>query len=83
MGWCRAAEAQPLVAFITVLLFLSILGVYLAAGLVFAVWFAFAGVQRLDPVAEEAGPGFRLMVIPGAAALWPLLIRKLVSGGQA
>lgn len=65
------------------LLFLSVLGVYLAVGLVFAVWFAFAGAQRLDAVAEEAGPGFRLMVIPGAAALWPLLISKLVRGGRA
>jgi hypothetical protein len=47
---------------------------YAVAGAVFALLFVAFGIQRVDPVAEHAPIGFRLMVAPGAAALWPLLL---------
>jgi hypothetical protein len=59
------------------------LGVYLALGAAFAVAFAIAGVQRIDPAARGAGWGFRLIILPGAAALWPLLLRRWLSGDTA
>ncbi len=49
---------------------------YATAGLLFALVFAAFGVQRVDPAARGAGLGFRLLVIPGAAAFWPLLLWK-------
>ena len=47
---------------------------YGLAGLVFAIAFVTMGIQRVDSVAEHAPLAFRLIVLPGAAALWPLLL---------
>jgi len=55
-------------------------GVYLAVGLVFAVAFVARGIEQLDPRAREATRGFRLIVLPGAAALWPLLLARWLGG---
>ena len=52
------------------------LGMYALIGFVFALAFVTRGIERVDPAARETGVGFRLLVIPGAAALWPLLLRK-------
>jgi hypothetical protein len=48
-------------------------GAYVATGAFFAVAFAAWGVSRVDPVARGCTPGFRLIILPGATALWPLL----------
>ena len=53
--------------------FVAALAVYGLAGAVFAVAFVLFGIHRIDPVAEHTPFGFRLIVIPGVAALWPLL----------
>jgi len=50
--------------------------VYIACGLVFAPFFVWRGVGRVDPAAKSAGLGFRLIVLPGVAALWPALLRR-------
>lgn len=55
---------------------------YFTVGLLFGVHFAFGGAARIDPVATEATWGFRVLVIPGAAALWPLLLPRVVRGQQ-
>jgi hypothetical protein len=52
----------------------SALTSYLAVGVLFAVAFAFAGVGRIDPLARQGTVGFRLLILPGAAAFWPLLL---------
>lgn len=52
------------------------LAVYALAGAVFAAAFVLYGIHRVDPAAADAPAGFRLIVIPGAAALWPLLLRR-------
>lgn len=46
---------------------------YAALGLLFAVAFALRGAARIDPDAAHGTWGFRLLILPGAAALWPLL----------
>jgi hypothetical protein len=51
-------------------------GLYAAVGVLFAIAFVVKGVERVDPVAAGAGWGFRLLILPGAAALWPLLLRR-------
>ncbi len=54
------------------------LELYLALGLVFAVPFAWSWAARLDPLAGRGTTGFRLLIVPGAAALWPLLVARVV-----
>ena len=51
-------------------------GIYAAVGLLFAIAFVTKGVARVDSMAAGAGWGFRLLILPGAAALWPLLLRR-------
>jgi hypothetical protein len=62
---------------------LAIAATYAGAGLLFGLAFVFAGVGRIDPVAAGSGIGFRLLILPGAAALWPLLLVKWVRGRKA
>jgi len=50
---------------------------YLLIGLGFAAGFAFRWSGRLDPVARDGSPGFRVLIIPGAALLWPWLAVRL------
>lgn len=47
---------------------------YAAAGAIFAVLFAWRGAGTLDPAARAGTLGFRLLIVPGSAALWPLLL---------
>jgi len=54
----------------------GILAVYGFIGLVFAAAFVTLGIHRVDPVATHAPIGFRLIVFPGVAALWPLLLGR-------
>jgi membrane protein implicated in regulation of membrane protease activity len=63
--------------------FLIILGLYLAGGFLFAVPFVFIGVQKIDPRAAHGSWGFRLLIFSGAAALWPLLLRRWLKGVPA
>ena len=60
--------------------FLILLGVYLAGGLMFAIPFALFGVRKIDPHAARGSWGFRLLIIPGTMAFWPLLLRRWMRG---
>lgn len=53
---------------------------YALIGVAFAAAFVSAGIQRIDPQARGSGLGFRLIVLPGAAALWPLLLSRWMRG---
>jgi hypothetical protein len=53
-------------------------GLYLLVGAGFAVPFAIRWAGRLDPVAASATIGFRVLLLPGATLLWPLLTWKLL-----
>ncbi len=53
---------------------------YLAAGVLFAIPFAARLVNRLDPEAAEGSRGFRLIIVPGVIMLWPIMLRRLISG---
>ena len=52
------------------------LAVYASLGLVFAVPFVWLGVQRLDSEAQGSGIGFRLLILPGVAAFWPMFLYR-------
>ena len=62
--------------------FVTGLAWYAAAGVAFAIAFLAVGVARVDSQARGAGLGFRLIVFPGIAALWPVLLVRWVRGGE-
>lgn len=51
-----------------------LLGVYFVLGLLFAIAFILRIAPRLDPAAREGSWGFRLIILPAAVALWPVLL---------
>lgn len=57
-------------------LLVMVAGAYTLAGLLFAVPFAWRGAGALEAVAREATLGFRLLILPGAATLWPILLYR-------
>ena len=58
--------------------------IYLVPGLLFAIVFVTRGAAAVDADARGSGSAFRLMILPGAALLWPyLLTRWMKSGGAA
>jgi hypothetical protein len=46
---------------------------YALVGIISAVWFVTLGVGRADDVARGGTWGFRVLIFPGSAALWPVL----------
>jgi hypothetical protein len=46
---------------------------YALAGLLFGVWFVTTRLGRFDPAARGTSVWFRLLLLPGCVALWPLL----------
>jgi len=49
---------------------------YAIVGLLFSLAFAWKGAAAVDPVATHATIGFRLLLLPGAALLWPVLAHR-------
>ena len=52
------------------------LAMYASLGLVFAVPFVWLGVQLVDSEAQGSGIGFRLLILPGVAAFWPMFLYR-------
>lgn len=46
---------------------------YAAIGTLFGVLFVWRGVDRIDAAANGAPWPFRLLILPGVVALWPML----------
>ena len=56
--------------------FVYALETYAGLGLILAVPFVWFGVQRVDSEAQGSGVGFRLLILPGVAALWPMFLYR-------
>lgn len=54
----------------------SIAAAYLALGVAFASAFVIWGVAAIDPDARGMPWLARLLIVPGVAALWPLMLWK-------
>jgi hypothetical protein len=54
---------------------------HLVVGAVFAAVFLGKWVGILDPAARQGTVGFRLLVFPGVAMLWPLFVLRLAQRG--
>jgi hypothetical protein len=55
---------------------LTVAGAYILAGVIFAIPFAWRGAGAVEPVAREGTWGFRLLILPGSATLWPYLLYR-------
>jgi hypothetical protein len=55
-----------------------LVAIYIWTGILFAIAFVAIGAARLDPAAKGSSWGFRLVILPGAAALWPWLLARWV-----
>ncbi|MCK6485752.1 MAG: hypothetical protein HUU22_10730 [Phycisphaerae bacterium] len=51
----------------------QLVAAYLAVGLLVALPFVARGVVRVDPAATGASWRFRLLILPAATALWPVV----------
>ena len=58
----------------------TLLGAYAAAGIFFAAVFLILGITEVDPISKGSGIGFRLIILPGVAALWPLMLTLWIQG---
>ena len=56
-------------------LLLDVIAAYAAVGVGVALVFVVFGLSRVLPGAS-ATAGARLLLLPGAAALWPLILRR-------
>lgn len=57
-------------------LILSVVASYAGAGLLVSIAFVCFAVERVDHGARGAPMAFRIAIIPGCAALWPLILMK-------
>ena len=56
------------------------LAIYAGLGLLFAMPFVWFGVQPVDSEAQGSGVGFRLLILPGVAAFWPMFLYRWTRG---
>jgi hypothetical protein len=71
---CRLIQNDAMIATLLILA-----GLYLACGLVFAIPFVLVGVKQIDPHALHGSWGFRLLIVPGTMAFWPLLFCRWIN----
>ena len=62
--------------------FVNLASAYAALGVLFAVVFVTAGIGSVDPVAKGSSIGFRIIILPGVAALWPVLLLQWMGKGR-
>ena len=65
-----------------IIVVLVLIGVYAVIGVIFAVAFVAAGLTRIDDAAKSSTLAFKLLIFPGAAALWPVLLIRWLSVGK-
>lgn len=65
---------------ITVTWLVMLIGIYFVAGIVAAVPIVLFGITRMDPAARGSSRLFRLTILPGVIAFWPLLLRRWLTG---
>ena len=53
---------------------------YLGVGLLLALWLITGRLKRVDPVAAGGGWGFRMLILPGLTALWPVFLMRMLKG---
>jgi hypothetical protein len=60
-------------------LLVTLATIYFVCGVAFGVPFVLRGVNRVDAAAHGSSLAFRLLLLPGTIALWPVMVRKWLS----
>ena len=60
-----------------------VIAAYFAIGLVFSIYFFLSGAKRLDKGIKASPWTTRLILIPGAIAMWIFLIPKLFKNSNS
>ena len=55
---------------------LTIVGIYLALGIIFSIAFLWKGIAKVDDGANETGVIFKMLLFPGLVAFWVYFLRK-------
>lgn len=61
---------------------MGLMGVYLGIGLLFSVPFVLKGAAAIDEGAKQGNWLFQVLIVPGTAVFWPLLLKRWVKGEQ-
>jgi hypothetical protein len=61
---------------------LDLTTVYLAAGFLFAIIFVVKGIIKVDEMTRGSSWIFRVIIIPGTAVFWPLLLKRWISASK-
>lgn len=61
---------------------LDVLAAYVAAGIITAVPFVSIGIARVLPHPAPVTLGARLLLVPGAVALWPVVLHRWAMAGR-
>ena len=54
------------------------LALYLALGILFAIYFAFVGAPKIDPLLGASKKSVRFLLLPGVVTTWPFLLKSLL-----
>lgn len=60
--------------------FVGLFEAYALVGLVFACFFVSLGVQKVDSEARRSTLGFRILILSGVAAFWPMFLARWFRG---
>ena len=58
----------------------GLVGLYAGIGVLFAIPFVLVGAAKIDPSVAKTTWAFRLLILPGSAAFWPLLAKRWFGG---
>ncbi len=56
---------------------------YLAVGAIFGLFYGLLLAGRLEPAARGAPAAFRLIIMPAAALMWPMLLIRLLTAPRS
>lgn len=62
---------------------LLLTALYVLLGVCIGAAFVIKGVHRLDSAANGAPFSFRLIILPAAAALWPLILLRWITAARS
>ena len=57
--------------------------VYAAVGIVTGLAFVLFGVSRVPPEPASVTAGARILLLPGAAVLWPIVLGRWLKAGRS
>ncbi|WP_438425560.1 hypothetical protein [Aquimarina macrocephali] len=64
---------------IVIQIIVSFLGLYFGIGFLFGIYFFIKGASQLDELITESKWTVRLLLVPGAIGLWPILLLKIIN----